>query len=303
MTLPLRSLSVEQAARPFLRWPGGKGKAVSTILDAMPVGRVHAACVGGGAVEFALRAAGRQVVFADVNQGLMNAYRVVRDQPAELVAQLQEDARVYASAEEREALFFFTRDRYNAEPRLGVQAAADLIVLNRLCFNGLYRENGDGHFNVSMDPSKAGCDLVRAELLHACSRALQGQPIQHADFRESLARVQSGEVAWFDSPYWAAPDPAGGQGLFGPILKDSFVAYTAAGFSTQDHVDALDALYEVRRRGGWTLSTNAWEDGWVSRYRRRGFVAVPFEMARNVACTTEARAAVREVLFVGAPLR
>jgi site-specific DNA-adenine methylase len=183
-----------------------------------------------------------------------------------------------------------------------VGAAADLIQLNRMCFNGLYRENQDGHFNVAMDPGKLGCDLVREELLTACSEALQGTPIHCLDFRVSIARAGRGDVVWFDSPYWPGPDTKGRTGLFGAELRPSFTAYTAAGFGSQDHHDALEALQAARERGAWVLSTNAWEDGWVGRYRARGFQALPFEAGRPIACTQEGRATVSEVLFIGVPL-
>ena len=285
-------------AKPFLRWPGGKSTYLELLHEHCPPGSVRSICVGGGAFEWALLSKGRDVALADANDGLVNAYKQLRDNLP----------RVLEALSKREATaegFDAAKLRYNisrGSRRDTVGAAADLIQLNRMCFNGLYRENQDGHFNVAMDPGKVGCDLVRAELLTACSEALQGVPIQCLDFRVSIARAGRGDVVWFDSPYWPGPDPKGQPGLFGAQLRESFTAYTAAGFGAQDHADALEALVAARERGAWVLATNAWEDGWVSRYRARGFMAHAFRAGRPIACTQEGRATVSEVLFIGVPL-
>lgn len=281
-------------ARPFLRWPGGKAAYLELLQEHCPPGSVRAICTGGGAFEFSLRSQGRDVTLTDANEGLINCYKQLRDNLPRVLQAL-------GKREATAAGFDAAKLRYNigrGSRRDTVGACADFIQLNRMCFNGLYRENQDGHFNVAMDPAKAGCDLVRAELLTACSEALQGVPIQCLDFRVSIARAGRGDVVWFDSPYWPGPDPNSQPALFGSQLRPSFTAYTAAGFGAQDHHD----LVAARDRGAWVLATNAWEDGWVSRYRARGFVAHAFQAGRPIACTQEGRAKVSEVLFVGVPL-
>jgi len=140
----------ETAPKPFLKWAGGKGQLLPELLaaldDAGTFKHYHEPFVGGGALFFALRGLGRldgkAVFLSDANPRLIEMYLAVRDETDALIAYLKKHA-----AAHDETHYYAVRAR---EPRTAAARAARLIYLNRTCFNGLFRENSKGGFNVPM---------------------------------------------------------------------------------------------------------------------------------------------------------
>jgi len=255
---------------------------------------------------------------SDANGYLINAYLAVRNQPLQLLDRLR-----FLTATKAEYDNIVSMFKATWEPVGGYQIdldkngpmglgdwpcetafldAADLILLNRMCFNGLFRVNQRGGFNVAMDPGKVGVDLVRPELITACSMALGRASIHYADFRTSIRWAGDGSILFADSPYVPARETKMTPQLsIVEEKKDSFTQYTAKGFGAQDQVDLLNELIEAKRRGAYVLATNAWDDQWALRYEAAGFDAIPFEAERNINQDGEGRQPVTEVLYVGRP--
>ena len=143
----------ERVAGPFLKWAGGKGKLAPLVVERAPsgIGRYHEPFVGGGAVFFAVFGAGSLgaggAVLNDANGELMECYRVVRDEVEQLIEALAELAQGYLGLGHDERRAFYYARRAEA-PSLPVERAARLMFLNRTCYNGLYRVNSQGRFNV-----------------------------------------------------------------------------------------------------------------------------------------------------------
>ena len=170
-------------AKPFLKWAGGKTSLLPELLQAAPeqIETYYEPFVGGGALFFALQAEGRfkRAVLSDSNKELINAYMQVRDNVEGLIKALQVHQRKYRAAEDR-AEYYYTIRGKRLTCSLG--GAANLIFLNKTCYNGLYRVNSKGRFNVPhgryVNPTI--CD--ESNLL-AVSESLQGVELRVGDLR------------------------------------------------------------------------------------------------------------------------
>jgi DNA adenine methylase len=223
-------------ARPFLKWAGGKQRLLARYEPFLPdrPGRYFEPFVGGGALFFHLWNGGRLAEGAflfDHNRELINTYRVVRDRLEELLALL-------AGHRDRHgpAYYYQVRglDRQAVELE-EVARAARTIYLNKTCYNGLYRVNSRGQFNVPLGRYKnpAICD---ERTLRAASAALQGVGVEARDFEDIADLARAGDFFYFDPPY----DPLS--------RTANFTSYTAGSFGEQDqrHLAALFARLSAR---------------------------------------------------------
>ena len=276
-------------AKPFLRWAGGKRQLLPQILpmirESLQAGPVHyiEPFVGGGAVLFAVLTnfpkLVKRVGVYDVNQQLIDCYNVVTSQVDDLLAELGK-----LKADENTYEYMAALLPANVWARGPVFSAARMIFLNKLAYNGLYRVNKLGKFNVPMDPSKLGRDLADEATLRGCSEALQKFPvtIRCQDFRKTLASINPGRPSFFyaDPPYYPASQTS------------SFVAYATGGFDRKDHEDLAAGLESLK--GPWLLSYG--DVPWVrTRYKTHRLTAV---MARrNINCQGKKRGKVAELLI------
>lgn len=216
-------------AKPFLKWAGGKCRHLPKFREIFPdPGGVKLYCepfLGAGAVMFEmLRTSPCAVMASDSNRDLINAFVSVRDSPDQLIAALKTLERSHGKA-----FYYQTRNEFNGKTgrTLGpVGRAAAFVYLNRTCFNGLYRVNLSGEFNVPMgsykNPTICDEDLIRAD-----SAALAGVDLLACDFSDGLDRFvswdgcdQSEKFAYLDPPY--APLDAGDGGNFASYTKEKF---------------------------------------------------------------------------------
>lgn len=181
-------------ARPLLKWAGGKRQLLDAIDRRLPnkINTYYEPFVGGGAVFFALAAARRfrRAVLADQNEELIETYCAVRDD----VEGVMRELRKFAHTEEA---YYRIRD---LSPRSSAKRAARMIYLNRTGYNGLYRVNRSGRFNVPFGRYSRPniCDEAR---IRAASRALQGVTLKVADFEDSVKGSRTGDLVYFDPPY------------------------------------------------------------------------------------------------------
>lgn len=202
----------ECKAKPFIKWVGGKGQLLDQLDTLLP--EDFAAWrdvtyiepfVGGGAMLFHLlqtRPNIRRAVINDINPKLTTCYRVVRDNPLQLISRLREIEEYYLGLETeegRKAYYLQQRDAFNGQLQ-DVEQAAVFIFLNRTCFNGLYRENRKGEYNVPFG-RYANPQICNAELIMADSRVLQRVEILTGEFEQTLAYAQSRTLFYFDPPY------------------------------------------------------------------------------------------------------
>ena len=235
---------------PFVKWAGGKTRVAPHVLRRLPekIGTYYEPMVGGGAIFFELARAGRfeKAVLADLNPELVTAWTVMRDDVDGLIKELKK-ARYQYDKERFEALRAIDRTEGGMAALSDVERAARFICLNKTCFNGLYRVNKDGQFNVPFGRYKDPivCSTVN---FRAVSKVLQGCEILLADFEKAVKGAGRGDAVYFDPPYL-------------PVSETSnFTGYTEGGFGLEDHERLATTFARLARKGVRVVLSNSAAD-------------------------------------------
>ncbi|MCM1319943.1 MAG: DNA adenine methylase [Muribaculaceae bacterium] len=217
-------------AKPFLKWAGGKTQLLPTIEHFLPADirqkenvTYIEPFVGGGAVLFYMLQNYpniKRAVINDINPKLINTYKTIRDTPRELIELLSYLQTSYRGTEGNEAqkqFYLDIRDRFNTGELNNLESAAYMIFLNRTCFNGLYRENSKGSFNVPFGKyvNPTICDVF---LLMSDSEMLQRVEILNGDFAQTKDYVGDYTFFYFDPPY----RPLDATSSFNSYVKSAF---------------------------------------------------------------------------------
>lgn len=238
------AVEVERRAQPFVKWAGGKRQLLGEIRRRLPVtfDSYYEPFVGGGAVFFDLQP--QQAAINDVNSSLVNAYCQIRDAPLDVMNCLDAcDAGQMKSADAK-AYYYEVRERYNEALAAGIadsESAALFIYINKHCFNGLYRVNAKGRFNVPFNNSKRASYLP--ENIFSLSEVLKSAVITCGDFEPAVRNAKAGDFVFFDSPYV-------------PLKADTFEAYTKEGFSKEEHERLAKLFRTLAQRGVFCMLTN-----------------------------------------------
>lgn len=227
---------------PFVKWAGGKRQLLDRIKERMPqkYNNYIEPFVGGGAVLFGLQP--QSAIINDINSSLINLYRTIAEKPQELVEWVHRlDSDMW---EDGKAYYYAQRERYNdklMQEEYDVELAALLLFINKHCFNGLYRVNGKGLFNVPYNNSRRAS--MEEENLLAVSAYLKQVEIRQGDFEEACREAAEGDFVFFDSPY-------------APLNPTSFESYTKEGFDVESHRRLANLYDELTARGCFCMLTN-----------------------------------------------
>lgn len=231
-------------AQPFIKWAGGKGQLLSTFREFYPqslttgkIRRYVEPFVGGGAVLFDVLQSFpvERAVIIDINKDLINTYKAVRDHVDCLIGLLQDIEVKYLAQDmkTRKKMYYAVRKEYNSKrvraDQVDVEKASQFIFLNKTCFNGLYRVNKSGGFNVPFGDHKNPtiCDIKN---LTAAAALLKNVEILHGDFRKASCYADSETFVYFDPPYR-------------PLnATSSFTSYSKQDFTDDDQI-ALAEFY------------------------------------------------------------
>ncbi len=229
-----------RVAAPFLRWIGGKQRLAQRLRCRLPQDyqslQYHEPFMGAGSLFF-LSAPGRARL-SDLNPHLMSCHEYVRDQSAEVAGHLVSHADGHSKD-----YYYRQRTIYNAgEP--SAEQAARFIYLNKACFNGIFRVNRRGEFNVPWG-NKLSPALPNSAALQSAAKALATAELTVLDYQEALERVSAGQFAYIDPPY-----PA-------PVNGNSFALYTTDRFGPEDHRRLAHAVKSLSGRGGLFMMSNA----------------------------------------------
>lgn len=265
------------APRPFLKWAGGKHQLLPELRTHVPkwYQTYREPFLGGGALFFELRPI--RAVLSDWNPELMTTFVAVRDAVELLISLLQS-----YEAKHGPKLYEELRRLPFSPDRTSVSTAARMIYLNKTCFNGLYRVNSDGHFNVPMGKFRTPPTICDAENLRACSEALRYAQIHNWDFQYALRQARSGDLVYCDPPYLPSSDTA------------NFTGYTDDKFGVEDHEALAWSAAAAKRRGAHVLLSSAGNE--KSREVYRDFQLREVESRRAINSKADARGAVREFL-------
>ncbi|MBD5584897.1 MAG: DNA adenine methylase [Clostridia bacterium] len=227
--------------KPFVKWAGGKRQLLDEISRRLPdtYGDYYEPFLGGGAVLFGLQP--KNAFVCDINPNLVDTYRSIRDDVDGVLDML----RLFDSSVATKETYMDFRDTYNHGVDVSdAERAALFIWLNKHAFNGLYRENSKGEFNVPFNNKTSG-DSFDEDNLREVSAYLRSVDLSTGDFEEFLERPREGDFVYVDSPYVPVSDTA------------NFTGYAKDGFSYEDHKRLMESLYGLSRRGvKWMMSNN-----------------------------------------------
>jgi len=295
-------------AKPIFKWAGGKGKLLPDILRRLPhelkQGRITSYAepfIGGGAVFFHLAAQYHfeRMLISDANEDLFLAYTVVREDVDALLQHLQHLQEHYAAlADEAQAAFYYeTRAAFNAaRPNWcyrsfnpgWVERAAQFFLLNRLCFNGLYRVNSRAEFNVPFGKHRT-VNFPAAEALRAAARVLQRTTVACGDFTASADFANERTLVYLDPPYR-------------PITPtSSFTSYARQAFDDADQVRLAAHFRDLTQRGSFVMLSNsdpltATGDGFFEELYA-DFTIARLQAARAINANGAGRGTVSELLI------
>lgn len=272
-------------AKPFLKWAGGKTALLPELLKAAPkrIETYYEPFVGGGALFFALQAEDRfeRAVLSDSNEELINAYVQVRDNVDALIRALQVHQRKHRDAEDRAEYYYMIRGK-NLTCDLG--GAANLIFLNKTCYNGLYRVNSKGRFNVphGRHVNPTICDEPN---LRAVSQALQGVSLEVADFAAAPSAAGEGDFVYFDPPYVPLSETA------------YFTSYTAKDFDMEEQERLATTARNLACQQSSVALSNSGHPDVVSMYSSETFQLDEVHVRRAINSKAQRRGPIREYLI------
>jgi DNA adenine methylase len=238
---PQERLDDEVVAAPIVKWVGGKTKLLPELLARMPerYGRYYEPFAGGAAMFF--RIAPRRAVLADSNQDLIGLYGAVASDASAVIRRLEQHRKVHD-----EQHYYAMRAKWN-DHHLGwpvAERAAAFIYLNKTCFNGLWRVNRAGAFNVPIgrytDPP-----ICVPEALRAAATVLARAELRCADYKTAIEDARAGDFLYFDPPY----DPV--------TPTASFTSYSAVGFSADDQRELARTAKALVDRGCKVMLSNS----------------------------------------------
>lgn len=227
---------------PFVKWAGGKRQLIPRIRERMPekYNDYYEPFVGGGAVMFDLLPA--NALINDINKALINTYRTICN---ELDAFLKEVNRLDNDMwEDGKKYYYSIREHYNDKlmrSEYDVELAALFVFINKHCFNGLYRVNGKGLFNVPYNNSRRVS--IDEDVIMATSEYLRGVTIKDGDFEQACKNAKKGDFVFIDSPY-------------APLNPTSFESYTKEGFDIESHKRLAKLYDELTARDCYCMLTN-----------------------------------------------
>ena len=242
---------------PFLKWAGGKRQLLDKIIDRMPksFNNYYEPFIGGGALLFELQPA--KAVINDINASLINAYITIAEKPFEFISAVIElDSQI---SEDGKTYYYSLRERYNnklVKTEYDTELAALFVFLNKHCFNGLYRVNAKGLFNVPYNNSKR--ESINKESIIAISEYLKNVKIMQGDFEKACNDAQRGDFVFLDSPY-------------APLNPTSFESYTKEGFDIESHKRLANLFKKLTDKGCYCMLTNHNTDFINDLYGNKGY--------------------------------
>lgn len=234
--------------QPFVKWAGGKRQLLSEIKKRLPAdfNNYYEPFIGGGAL--LLELGHTPSIISDNNHVLIDAYKTIRDFPNELKKQLNDIQEEHNSIDDkdRNKEFYYSKRKefndiiYSNEDL--IRKTTLFIYLNKACFNGLYRVNQKGFFNVPSN-QKTRINLYDDNNINEISSFLKHVKIYNQDFEKTVENAQKGDLVFFDSPY-------------APLNPQSFDSYTKEGFSIEEHIRLAELYKSLSKKGVFCILTN-----------------------------------------------
>lgn len=274
-------VSRNKLVQPFLKWAGGKRQLLEEIRKYSPrrFNTYYEPFIGGGAVLFDLQP--KKAVINDINSELINTYKIVRDQVNEIIEDL--------SKHRNEKDYFYELRELDRNPRFqelsDIERASRLIFLNKTCYNGLFRVNSQGQFNVPFGDYK-NPNIVNEVIVRAVNHYLSSNEVKilNQDFSEALSSARRGDFVYIDPPYDPVSD------------SSSFTGYSLDGFGRKEQIRLKETVDDLTKRGCHVLLSNSATDFIKDLYHDYRIVIV--EATRAINSDATRRGKINEVLVM-----
>lgn len=274
-----------ELVKPFLKWAGGKRQLQKVLRENMPTQwdrttqSYFEPFIGGGAMFFDLQP--QRATISDRNPQLINCYEVVRDNVDELIAELKQH-------KNEESYYYDLRswDRNDTLTKKNpVESAARIIFLNKTCYNGLFRVNASGQFNVPFGRYE-NPNIVETDVLKAVSEYLSTNKINilNEDFQAAVSEAKKGDFIYFDPPY----DPVS--------TTASFTSYYVDKFDRNEQERLKKVVDELSDRGCYILLSNAYTD-FIRNLYNDSYKQIEIAATRSINSDGAKRGKVQEILI------
>ena len=262
-------------AKPFVKWAGGKRNILSKLEKLFPkkINCYYEPFVGGGAIYFALEEKIKNAVLSDINSELITTYKIIKESPSELVKKLKKYASKHSKAQ-----YYLVRRRY---PKNLLDVASRFLYLNKTCYNGLYRVNKRGEFNVPIGDYKNPAIEQRENIL-ACNKKLRKAEILCGDFEKINPKKR--DFVYFDPPYH-------------PINNTSFTKYTKVDFLKNEQIRLAQFIKKLSQSGVYIMLSNSKTKFVEDLYPKKDFKHYIVHVPRFVNCKSDKRGKIKELII------
>lgn len=293
-----------EVVKPFVKWAGGKGSLIPQLTNFYPyqlkggvVTKYVEPFVGGGAVLINIlqKYDVKEAYAFDINIDLINCYNVIKTNVEELIKELEikEEEFLVLTDEERQKYFYSVRKEYNSyrigEKELSIKRAVEFIFLNRTCFNGLYRVNKNGEFNVPCGRYK-NPTICDSKNLRNLSFLIRNVEFQYGDYKKSEKYVDSNTFVYFDPPYRPLS------------ITSGFTSYTKEDFNDENQKELANYFKELDEKKAKLMLSNSnpkntnKEDNFFEEIYK-GFNINEISAKRMINANCKGRGAISELLI------
>jgi DNA adenine methylase len=276
--------------KPFIKWAGGKYKLAEQLLEHLPKSFNHnknkliEPMVGSGG--FFFRLSPKRAYLSDINKNLITTYEVVKNNVEDLTMKLESYKKLHLNEEyykEQRNLF----NELIKEDKNKLEIAALFIYLNKTCFNGLYRENSKGEFNVPVGRNSNG-DLLPMSVdisnLFNVSKLLKDVDLCCHSYEKCLGQIKRGDFVYIDPPYI-------------PVDVASFTQYSKSNFGLTEHIELSSFLEQISEKGAFFMLSNSDTEDTREIYNNKTWKIAKYSVSRSIASNAKNRGKAKEVVI------
>ena len=278
-------MECSKSAKPFLKWAGGKSRIAKTIASSFPhsFNCYFEPFLGSGAVYFEISP--QTGILNDSNKMLIGTYEIIKEKPLELIKEMssiENEYNLLSSIDEKAAFYYNVRKKYNARQANDIIVAAQFIFLNKAGWNGMYRENAKGNFNIPFG-KREKLKIYEKETIMAVSKDVQRIDFMCGDYKDAALKAKKGDLIYFDPPYV-------------PLTDLSFTAYQKEGFGEKEQIELRDLALELANRGCFVAISNS--DCGKTRDLYKDFRIKEIPIMRTIGAKNYSRKRINEILAI-----
>lgn len=281
----MKIVKYEFEPRPFLKWVGGKRQLIPQIKRYIPESyyRYFEPFVGGGALFFNLKP--KIAYLNDINKILISTYKNIKNHPYEIVEKVEEMQKKFYEEDnkERKKYYYEIRDAFNNLRFDSILKTSYVIFLNKTCYNGMYRENSKGKFNVPFGRYKNPKILDKQNIL-TVSELLKDVIITNHSFEKAVEEAKRDDFIYFDPPYHPLS------------ITSSFTSYSNSGFTRENQKKLRDVFEDLDKRGCLVMLSNS--DTEFIRKIYKGYIQKKVTARRSINCKASGRGKINELLIL-----